>query len=132
MLLVEWQPGNRHGAVNGGEADGALHSNHATKENSRSQSWFAGCAHHHGSGTSIDASARLNSGSDESHGALPCDFLSTDWAVLQVVKESQLVLDVVEMNDELLVIISGVVLIVVAEAAAEHLVENEDGDPGQE
>lgn len=36
------------------------------------------------------------------------------------------------MDHELLVVVVRVVLVVVAEATAEHLVENEDGDPGQE
>lgn len=46
--------------------------------------------------------------------------------------ESQLEFDIVKMDHELLVVVVRVVLVVVAEAAAEHLVENEDGNPSQE
>jgi hypothetical protein len=52
--------------------------------------------------------------------------------VLEVAYQSELILDIVKMDDELHVVGVAVVLIVVAEAAAEHLVENEDGDPGQQ
>jgi hypothetical protein len=52
--------------------------------------------------------------------------------VLEVAYQSELILDIVKMDDELHVVGVAVVLIVVAEAAAEYLVENEDGDPGQQ
>ena len=74
----------------------------------------------------MDSSALFDSGTDESHGALPGNLLCTSLMVLEVAYQSELVLDIVKMDDELHVVGVAVVLIVVAEAAAEHLVENED------